>query len=1551
MKKTIFPLGLGILLFFSIINANAQIITFTVAGASNTYITCVNDSNVIAGYYENTSGVHGFIYDGVSPVFVNYPGAVQTFIYGINNDTVVVGAYNTTGSVVNNEGFSFDPETGIYTDLTTSWLSSADNTIARDINDTGCIVGDHKQGTTHVCFSMCLGYNSTFHYNYKPTYINSINNSGQRTGFWIEGSQRHGLIYNNGSWSQKDYPGATRTMFTALNDSNIAVGIFNLNRSFIYRNGLFKEVKKTGATDIQIHDINNKGKIVGYYKDAANIYKGFWMNIWDIYFRPNPNGWSFPNNQANIWPPSWYNQFNYSYDPYLGGESWFPQYTYPDGTLDTLDRSKFPDWPLFVNVVGEGNCYWFCWPFRTLSAGAVEKYFTMLGDWNGSCFGFVQSSYMVWDSIERFKAKFPKVGPWDASKELYQLPINDDNRMCINHLMTKQSQSHFYSFIGESEAITPTETLADVKRMLLDKSKNEQGLGILNQNKGGGGHIVNPYKVTVDETNTDIEYIHIYDNNFPNDTTRKIKIDKVLDCWYYNLSANAGLAAKEWGGNTANQGIFLVWPVREWYKPTILDSVAKTPAYLIPDTLGEIAVYPNVLCNIRIKDQFQQVTGYQGNEIVNTIPGAIPLIRQNSHKEPPYGYQIPQGAYTGELSNFAGNLSSLKVFYSNSMYNYWRSDVDLTHMDVFSLDNNGLTITNQQPFAKTINLGDIFKDIGSEMQIKINKIGQSAMGSTTIKTLNDNKVKLNNSGNYTTYDLQLHLAGNTGESRFQHDSIPISANTSHIISPNWDSLSSANLIIYVDNGNNGTYEDTLFFGNDHPPQFLTYPTLLKKSKDASVDTVYITNNGGGNLNWSVISDVPSWAMITGSNSGNNLGYILVSISQNTGSTRSGKLTLSAAGAINSPYTIDILQEGIMNPPATVTASDGTSSAGVALSWSGVPGATHYKVFRSENAGDNGSDISDWITAISFTDSSALKGQFYYYSVICAQDSFGLNTTDFSVKDLGWRSCFTALFEYNGECMGQATIFSNNSTNHTEVTYHWDINNDGQTDYFGRNIEHTYTVPGTYIVKLIVSDSIQCTDSITQTVVIKDFPIITLISDSSLCSDQSITLDAGTGFDSYLWSTGETTPSITVDSSGFGLGLHGIYVKVTNGNGCSALASTRISWDSCGIAGGFTLQGQLSYDNSTSSPLSSCLVSLLQGEDTVYQTATNSDGEYSFTNIPAGNYYLTASCSKAWGGVNAIDALLVIRHFVGISTLTGVRLVAADVNANNTINSIDALMIARRFVGIDTLFEAGDWAIERDTLSIGDSPTQIENLKAVTYGDVDGSYLPTLKSAIVLSLEPTEYRISDITQVISIPLKICSPEEIGAIALIINIPATTFDLKEVTTTYEGTLLYNYNDGQLRIAWYSLTPMKLNSGDVIFNLYGRMLSTELETSGWTLDPYSQITNSSGEVLSGITLTLPKFRVDNTRFLLMQNSPNPFTDGTEISWVLPESAHVLLRIFDQAGNEIRTLVNSGFGAGIYTTEFSAKGLNPGVYTYSIEVRTKDLQWTDSKQLVILR
>jgi PKD repeat protein len=124
--------------------------------------------------------------------------------------------------------------------------------------------------------------------------------------------------------------------------------------------------------------------------------------------------------------------------------------------------------------------------------------------------------------------------------------------------------------------------------------------------------------------------------------------------------------------------------------------------------------------------------------------------------------------------------------------------------------------------------------------------------------------------------------------------------------------------------------------------------------------------------------------------------------------------------------------------------------------------------------------------------------------------------------------------------GSPTTFTNLSDSVDGGTiYAWDIDNDGVDDYTSENIMHTYSSPGIYYVRMTADNGDVCRASLVKQVLVGPVPDTSVILNgpTEFCSGSSLMLTAASGF-TYLWSTGETTQSITVNTSG------SFYVKVT-----------------------------------------------------------------------------------------------------------------------------------------------------------------------------------------------------------------------------------------------------------------------------------------------------------------------------------------------------------------------------------------------------------------------
>ncbi|MBL1214964.1 MAG: T9SS type A sorting domain-containing protein [Ignavibacteriae bacterium] len=71
---------------------------------------------------------------------------------------------------------------------------------------------------------------------------------------------------------------------------------------------------------------------------------------------------------------------------------------------------------------------------------------------------------------------------------------------------------------------------------------------------------------------------------------------------------------------------------------------------------------------------------------------------------------------------------------------------------------------------------------------------------------------------------------------------------------------------------------------------------------------------------------------------------------------------------------------------------------------------------------------------------------------------------------------------------------------------------------------------------------------------------------------------------------------------------------------------------------------------------------------------------------------------------------------------------------------------------------------------------------------------------------------------------------------------------------------------------------------------------------------------------------------KFELEQNFPNPFNPSTNISFVIPQTSFVSLKVYDTIGNEVAVLVNEELQAGAHNKTFDAAQLSSGIYLYSL-------------------
>jgi Secretion system C-terminal sorting domain len=86
---------------------------------------------------------------------------------------------------------------------------------------------------------------------------------------------------------------------------------------------------------------------------------------------------------------------------------------------------------------------------------------------------------------------------------------------------------------------------------------------------------------------------------------------------------------------------------------------------------------------------------------------------------------------------------------------------------------------------------------------------------------------------------------------------------------------------------------------------------------------------------------------------------------------------------------------------------------------------------------------------------------------------------------------------------------------------------------------------------------------------------------------------------------------------------------------------------------------------------------------------------------------------------------------------------------------------------------------------------------------------------------------------------------------------------------------------------------------------------------------------------------------QFELSQNYPNPFNPTTEISYSIPQAEHVTIKVYDELGKEVSTLLDEEKSAGSYSVRFDGSRLASGIYFYRITAG----KFNQIKKLMLLK
>jgi parallel beta-helix repeat protein len=408
-----------------------------------------------------------------------------------------------------------------------------------------------------------------------------------------------------------------------------------------------------------------------------------------------------------------------------------------------------------------------------------------------------------------------------------------------------------------------------------------------------------------------------------------------------------------------------------------------------------------------------------------------------------------------------------------------------------------------------------------------------------------------------------------------------------------------------------------------------------------------------------------------------------------------------------------------------------------------------------------------------------------------------------------------------------------------------------------------------------------------------------------------------------------------------------------------------------------LQGVITYNNNSNTPMNNVTVRLTDGGTYDETTTTDINGRYSFDDlVDATAYTLEVETPKAWGGGNSTDALAIQRTALfyvfpwwnPANFLNNV----ADVNNSGTILTSDALLVKKRTVYLINSFDAGDWAFWIDDVNFTNTADNIANvsythngtaalnIEAMCYGDVNGSYLPPATKSFS-SVEGDEITFVADDKQFELPVQLISGDyNIGAMTIHLSFDDYLVDVKSLKTTIPD-LLYSIEDGFVNVAWSDINPLDVPSGGTLFTLVLEAKENiDSNDELFLLSSESQFADSYAKVLSDVHLSINKVdaKVNGSSYGLEANYaiscfPNPVKDILNISYSLPENGQVEITIMNSMGDHVTKLVDAPQETGKYNLTFNPAnyGLATGVYYCRMLVQGENSDYTEAIRVVYMK
>lgn len=370
---------------------------------------------------------------------------------------------------------------------------------------------------------------------------------------------------------------------------------------------------------------------------------------------------------------------------------------------------------------------------------------------------------------------------------------------------------------------------------------------------------------------------------------------------------------------------------------------------------------------------------------------------------------------------------------------------------------------------------------------------------------------------------------------------------------------------------------------------------------------------------------------------------------------------------------------------------------------------------------------------------------------------------------------------------------------------------------------------------------------------------------------------------------------------------------------------------CGTSGRIVINGSVYTEEKA---MVTDVKIVLEGGETEGKFMTDKEGHYHFENLQMFNDYqiVPQKNDNPLDGISTMDIVMIQRHILGLELLDSpYKIIAADVNGSNSVTASDLSELRKLILGVNQNFndktpawrfadaqykfdDKGNPWLFKDNLLYENVVNNMNgsDFIAIKTGDVNGTVSAGLlgiaqtrtDASCTLTVEDMNLNKNELTD---IPVRIDHKMSLTGIQFTLELN-NGIEFKGVEA---GVLplrqenIHHYIEkgrAYVNFSFDKVNGLDLSDGDIIFNVIVSANKNMPTTNALQLS-----TNKlKPEAYDNDLLTMPlslKFKkpMVNQQNYLVQNSPNPFKDGTVIGLYQSQEGLATIIIFDASGKMV--------------------------------------------------